>query len=78
MAGIAARIGGERGLDRYVGHHRVGYDIDCNWKVYVDNYLEGYPSRIVHPELNNDCSTTAATAPTPTVTTRSNSRQSAR
>ena len=20
----------------------VNYDVDCNWKVYVDNYLEGY------------------------------------
>lgn len=25
--------------------------IECNWKVYVDNYLEGYHIPIVHPEL---------------------------
>ena len=25
--------------------------IDCNWKVYVDNYLEGYHLPIVHPQL---------------------------
>lgn len=25
--------------------------IDCNWKVYVDNFLEGYHIPIVHPEL---------------------------
>jgi choline monooxygenase len=25
--------------------------INCNWKVYVDNYLEGYHIPIVHPEL---------------------------
>lgn len=30
---------------------RVRYTIDCNWKVYVDNYLEGYHLPIVHPEL---------------------------
>lgn len=25
--------------------------LDCNWKVYVDNYLEGYHIPIVHPSL---------------------------
>src|SRR5437764_1891522 len=25
--------------------------VDCNWKVYVDNYLEGYHIPIVHPGL---------------------------
>lgn len=27
------------------------YNIECNWKVYVDNFLEGYHIPIVHPEL---------------------------
>ncbi len=27
------------------------YLIDCNWKVYVDNYLEGYHLPIAHPGL---------------------------
>lgn len=30
---------------------RVDYEIACNWKVYVDNYLEGYHIPIVHPGL---------------------------
>lgn len=30
---------------------RRDYDIRCNWKVYVDNYLEGYHIPIVHPGL---------------------------
>ena len=30
---------------------RAGYDIACNWKVYVDNYLEGYHLPIAHPGL---------------------------
>src|SRR5438045_1309542 len=30
---------------------RRDYVIDCNWKVYVDNYLEGYHIPIVHPGL---------------------------
>lgn len=31
--------------------HRVDYDVRCNWKVYVDNYLEGYHIPMVHPRL---------------------------
>ncbi|MCZ6918666.1 MAG: aromatic ring-hydroxylating dioxygenase subunit alpha [Gemmatimonadetes bacterium] len=31
--------------------HRQDYDVRCNWKVYVDNYLEGYHIPFVHPEL---------------------------
>ena len=29
----------------------VSYEIACNWKIYVDNYLEGYHVAIVHPAL---------------------------
>lgn len=30
---------------------RRDYIIDCNWKVYVDNYLEGYHLPMAHPGL---------------------------
>jgi len=30
---------------------RRDYIVNCNWKVYVDNYLEGYHIPIVHPGL---------------------------
>jgi choline monooxygenase len=30
---------------------RRDYLIDCNWKVYVDNYAEGYHIPIIHPGL---------------------------
>lgn len=30
---------------------RKDWHVDCNWKVYVDNYLEGYHIPIVHPSL---------------------------
>jgi choline monooxygenase len=30
---------------------RCDYVINCNWKVYVDNYLEGYHIPIAHPGL---------------------------
>lgn len=52
VAGIDARLGADRGLEHYGGHHRASYDIACNWKVYVDNYLEGYHVPFVHPGLN--------------------------
>jgi choline monooxygenase len=31
--------------------HRKEWIVECNWKVYVDNYLEGYHIPIVHPGL---------------------------
>ena len=52
VTGIDARLGDNRGLADYAGHHRASYDIACNWKVYVDNYLEGYHVPHVHPGLN--------------------------
>jgi choline monooxygenase len=52
VAGIDARIGATRGLADYGHHQRVGYDLACNWKVYVDNFLEGYHVPHVHPALN--------------------------
>jgi phenylpropionate dioxygenase-like ring-hydroxylating dioxygenase large terminal subunit len=39
---------------QFEGLHSVerrDYVIDCNWKVYVDNYLEGYHIPIAHPGL---------------------------
>lgn len=31
---------------------RDSYDITCNWKVYIDNFLEGYHLPHVHPGLS--------------------------
>ena len=33
---------------------RRSYDMECNWKTYVDNYLEGYHLPTVHPGLNRE------------------------
>ena len=38
-------------LDSMRRVERRDYLIDCNWKVYVDNYLEGYHLPIAHPGL---------------------------
>jgi len=51
LYGIDARIG-ESALVGYTFQRRVAYDIGCDWKVYVDNYLEGYHVPHIHPELN--------------------------
>ncbi len=33
---------------------RKEYELACNWKVYVDNYLEGYHIPVVHPSLHKE------------------------
>lgn len=38
-------------LSDYHHYSDQHYIVDCNWKIYVDNYLEGYHIPIVHPEL---------------------------
>jgi len=37
---------------RYV--MRKSWSVACNWKVYVDNYLEGYHVPVVHPGLHKE------------------------
>ena len=50
LAGIAERMAPMR-FDRLRFAARVDYEARCNWKVYVDNYLEAYHVPHVHPEL---------------------------
>jgi choline monooxygenase len=45
----AAKQGYDMEHYQFVG--RREYVIECNWKVYVDNYLEGYHIPAVHPAL---------------------------
>jgi choline monooxygenase len=39
--------------ERFQFHSRHHYDVDCHWKVYCDNYLEGYHVPHIHPGLNS-------------------------
>jgi choline monooxygenase len=49
-AGIAERVRPvDLGSMQFLRRDR--WDIDCNWKVYVDNFLEGYHVPMVHPAL---------------------------
>ncbi len=50
--GIDARLGANHDLAALQLHHRTHYDVACDWKAYVDNYLEGYHVPHIHPELN--------------------------
>jgi phenylpropionate dioxygenase-like ring-hydroxylating dioxygenase large terminal subunit len=50
LAGVHERIRNVE-LSELQYHSRVTYQLNCNWKIYVDNYLEGYHVPIVHPEL---------------------------
>jgi choline monooxygenase len=50
LPGQAARFG----LERMKLYERRTYDMKCNWKTYVDNYLEGYHLPSVHPGLNRE------------------------
>jgi len=50
VTGIDERLG--QRLAGYRFTRRAAYDIDCNWKTYVDNFLEGYHLPHIHPGLN--------------------------
>jgi choline monooxygenase len=51
VRGIRERIAPTRiGQLRFA--RRIEYAVQANWKVYVDNYLEGYHVPYVHPELH--------------------------
>ena len=50
VAGIAERIAPMR-LDGLTFSREVRYVVEANWKVYVDNFLEGSHVPYVHPEL---------------------------
>lgn len=49
--GIAERIS-PIDLSAMQFFRRDSYDIACNWKVYIDNFLEGYHLPHVHPGLS--------------------------
>jgi choline monooxygenase len=53
LAPLAAKLG-SRELGNLVHAERRVHDIACNWKIYVENYLEGYHIPLVHPQLNAD------------------------
>ena len=51
LAPLERKLSG-RTFDHLVHAERRTHDIACNWKLYVENYLEGYHIPNVHPLLN--------------------------
>ena len=41
-------------LEKMRFYARRDYVMDCNWKTYIDNYMEGYHLPSVHPSLNRE------------------------
>jgi choline monooxygenase len=41
-------------LERMQFYLRRDYVMECNWKTYIDNFLEGYHLPSVHPSLNRE------------------------
>jgi choline monooxygenase len=52
--GEFARQAERFGFDQMKLFERRSYEMKCNWKTYVDNYLEGYHLPSVHPGLNRE------------------------
>ncbi len=52
--GELPRQAGRFGFERMKLFERRTYEMQCNWKTYVDNYLEGYHLPSVHPGLNRE------------------------
>ncbi len=53
LAPIEKRLG-QLDLNSLVHAGRKTHDIACNWKVYAENYLEGYHIPLVHPALSEE------------------------
>jgi choline monooxygenase len=51
VAPLEARLGVAT-LDGLRLAHGTRHELKCNWKTYVENYLEGYHIPLVHPALN--------------------------
>jgi choline monooxygenase len=41
-------------FDQLRFYRRHDYVMECNWKTYIDNYMEGYHLPSVHPSLNRE------------------------
>ncbi|MBM3516297.1 MAG: Rieske (2Fe-2S) protein, partial [Alphaproteobacteria bacterium] len=41
-------------LERFVLDSTATHAFACNWKTYIENYLEGYHIPVVHPRLNRE------------------------
>jgi choline monooxygenase len=52
--GDLVRVAERFPLERFEWQDRTVYQLDFNWKNYVDNYMEGYHIPYLHPGLNRE------------------------
>src|SRR5262249_49405091 len=52
-AAFFATVAGDA-FEAFAYAQRMVHDVAVNWKVYADNYMEGYHVPLVHPELNRE------------------------
>ncbi len=53
LAPLEQRLSGADWSNLYIAARRT-HMLDCNWKTYVENYLEGYHVPLLHPALDAD------------------------
>ena len=66
LGGLPERIS-QYPIETFTYAQRIQREISCNWKTYVDNYLEGYHVPLLHPSLTKalDMSTYQVSIPEP-------------
>ncbi len=53
VGGLPAALAGS-GIEKFKFFSMAVHPMKCNWKTYIENYMEGYHIPILHPELNKD------------------------
>ena len=53
LGGFADEVAAQP-LEAFRLAHEAAHVIECNWKVYAENYQEGYHIPLVHPRLNKE------------------------
>ena len=54
LAEVLQPLAGAAPLPAFPLIERRSHALGCNWKTYVENYLEGYHLPVVHPEFDED------------------------
>lgn len=53
LGALPAAIAGA-GIENFKFFSSSVHPMKCNWKTYIENYMEGYHIPVIHPELNKD------------------------
>lgn len=53
LGGLVEALQGS-GIENFKFFSTASHPMKCNWKTYIENYMEGYHIPVIHPELNKD------------------------